>query len=104
MEEKPGPVHLELPEDIAAQPVSDGTHLFPPHPIRRPVPDDKSIANAIELLKAAKRPLLCIAAGANRKRVQNMVRRQPEPGMAMPRSRCRCRSLCMPARSFARAL
>ena len=74
MEEKPGPVHLELPEDIAAQPVSDGTHLFPPHPIRRPVPDDKSIANAIELLKAAKRPLLCIAAGANRKRVQNMVR------------------------------
>ena len=74
MEEKPGPVHLELPEDIAAQPVSAGTHLFPPHPIRRPVPDDKAIANAIELLKAAKRPLLCIAAGANRKRVQNMVR------------------------------
>ena len=73
VEEKPGPVHLELPEDIAALPVAAGTHLFPPHPIRRPVPDDKTIDNAITLLKAAKRPLLCIAAGANRKRVQNMM-------------------------------
>ena len=73
VEEKPGPVHLELPEDIAALPVAAGTHLFPPHPIRRPVPDDKAIDNAIALLKAAKRPLLCIAAGANRKRVQNMM-------------------------------
>ena len=73
VEEKPGPVHLELPEDIAALPVAAGTHLFPPHPIRRPVPDDKAIDNAITLLKAAKRPLLCIAAGANRKRVQNMM-------------------------------
>ena len=72
-EEKPGPVHLELPEDIAALPVADGTHLFPPHPIRRPVPDEKAVDNAIALLKAAKRPLLCIAAGANRKRVQNMM-------------------------------
>ncbi|HBS08326.1 MAG TPA: hypothetical protein DEA69_05945 [Microbacterium sp.] len=71
--ERPGPVHLELPEDIAALPVADGTHLFPPHPIRRPVPDEKAVDNAIALLKAAKRPLLCIAAGANRKRVQNMM-------------------------------
>src|SRR5262249_54959261 len=31
-EERPGPVHLELPEDIAAEPAAD-VALVPPHPI-----------------------------------------------------------------------
>ena len=57
-EEKPGPVHLELPEDIAALPVAADTHLFPPHPIRRPIPDEKAIANCIDLLKAVSRETL----------------------------------------------
>jgi len=72
-EEKPGPVHLELPEDIAAHDVGEGVHLFPPHPIRRPIADEKAIDKALTLLKAAKRPLVCIAAGCNRKTVQNMM-------------------------------
>ena len=72
-EEKPGPVHLELPEDIAAHDVGKGVHLFPPHPIRRPIPDEKAIDKVVTLLKAAKRPLVCIAAGCNRKTVQNMM-------------------------------
>ena len=38
------------------------------------MPDEKAIDAAVQLLKAAKRPLVCIAAGANRKRVQKMVR------------------------------
>jgi len=60
MAEKPGPVHLELPEDIAALPVAEGTHLYPPHPIRRPIPDDKAINNAITLLKARERPAAAV--------------------------------------------
>ncbi len=73
VEEKPGPVHLEIPEDIAALPVAEGTTLFPAHPIRRPVAEEKAVRKAVELLKAATRPLVCIAAGSNRKRVQHMM-------------------------------
>ena len=36
MEERPGPVHLELPEDIADEEVPD-LPMVPPHPIEQPV-------------------------------------------------------------------
>src|SRR4051795_5637976 len=36
-EERPGPVHLELPEDIAGEEVAYPTPLVPPHPIEIPV-------------------------------------------------------------------
>src|ERR1700754_1053493 len=36
VEERPGPVHLELPEDIAAEEAEAA--LVPPHPIDRPIP------------------------------------------------------------------
>src|SRR6201997_1404162 len=36
VEERPGPVHLELPEDIAAEQAPAA--LIPPHPILRPIP------------------------------------------------------------------
>ena len=64
-EEKPGAVHLELPEDIA-----DEQTDVPPIPaslVRRPVAEDKSIDAAVKLIEAAKRPLMIIGAGANRK-------------------------------------
>ncbi len=35
-EERPGPVHLELPEDIAGEETED-VPLVPPHPIELPV-------------------------------------------------------------------
>ena len=35
MEERPGPVHLELPEDIAAEDAD--AEILPIHPIERPV-------------------------------------------------------------------
>src|SRR6202012_1076897 len=35
-EERPGPVHLELPEDIAAEECDD-TPLIPPHPVELPI-------------------------------------------------------------------
>src|SRR5215470_14815806 len=37
VEERPGPVHLELPEDVAADPVSD-VPLVPVHPVEHPEP------------------------------------------------------------------
>lgn len=64
-EERPGPVHLELPEDIAAEEVPEPP-LVHPHAIALPVAADSCIARAAELIGAAKRPLIMIGAAANR--------------------------------------
>ncbi len=71
-EEKPGATHLELPEDIAAE-ETDRTPLNASL-ARRPVVEEKAVARAIELLTAAKHPLLLIAAGANRKLTAKQLR------------------------------
>ncbi len=64
-DERPGAVHLELPEDIA------GEHSDAPI-IRRsrfdiPQATDHAIAEAAGMIESAQRPLLLIGAGANRK-------------------------------------
>jgi acetolactate synthase I/II/III large subunit len=71
-EERPGAVHLELPEDIADE-HSDAI-LIPKAHSRRPVADDKAIAYAVEAITNAKRPLLMVGAGANRKTTSKMLR------------------------------
>jgi len=70
-EERPGAVHLELPEDIAEEEVDEP--LFPRDRVRRPVPEEKAIFKAVEMIEEAQRPLLLIGAGANRKRTSNML-------------------------------
>lgn len=67
MEERPGPVHLELPEDIAAEECEDAA-LIPPHPVELPVANSDALARAAELVLAAKRPLIMLGAGASRQR------------------------------------
>lgn len=71
-EERPGAVHLELPEDIAAEEVTE-TFLFPRDKVRRPVPDEKAIHLAVRRLEKARHPLILVGAGANRKQVRNML-------------------------------
>ncbi|MBB3454850.1 acetolactate synthase-1/2/3 large subunit [Rhizobium sp. BK313] len=66
-EERPGPVHLELPEDIAAEeslPVS----MVPPHPAELPVANAEALDRAAELIRHAKRPLIMLGAAASRPR------------------------------------
>ena len=70
-EERPGAVHLELPEDIARE--ATDMHLFPKNRVRRPVPEEKAIAQAAKMIEAAKSPLLLIGAAANRKRTSKML-------------------------------
>lgn len=65
-EERPGAVHLELPEDIAAEECS--TLPFEIATARRPQPDEKALDKAVEMIRSAKHPLLLIGAGANRNR------------------------------------
>jgi acetolactate synthase I/II/III large subunit len=69
--EKPGPVHLVLPEDIAREETT--AKPFPISRVRRPIPDPKAIAIALEMLLEAKRPLILIGAGANRKQTSKML-------------------------------
>ncbi|MCY1041886.1 acetolactate synthase large subunit [Corallococcus sp. bb12-1] len=71
-EERPGATHLELPEDIARE-STDAVPLSP-GVARRPVADEAAIAQAVETLASARRPLLMIGAGANRKLTSEMLR------------------------------
>jgi acetolactate synthase I/II/III large subunit len=66
-EERPGPVHLELPEDIAAE--SAEAPLVPPHPIDWPVAAPKTVEHIVQMILAARRPLLMIGAAGNRPRL-----------------------------------
>ena len=66
MEERPGAVYLELPEDIAEE-QTDAT-VFARIDHRRPHADQQAIDQAISMIEAAERPLLLVGAGANRKR------------------------------------
>ncbi|MDC0936344.1 acetolactate synthase large subunit [Pirellulales bacterium] len=71
-EEKPGAVHLELPEDIAAE-ETDELPLTASL-VRRPTAEGKSIAAAIARIQRAHSPLLVVGAGANRKLTCRMLR------------------------------
>ena len=62
-EERPGPVHLELPEDIAAEEAN--VPLVPPHQIDRPVVPTAAIDRAAAMIRAAKCPLIMIGAAGN---------------------------------------
>src|SRR3989344_6085823 len=69
--ERPGAVHLELPEDIALE----TTNALPiiPQKVRRPNPDEKAIDLAVEAIESAKSPIVLIASGANRKLVRKQL-------------------------------
>ena len=69
--ERPGPTHLELPEDIAKNDVD----LIPltKTKVRRPGADAKAIEQAIEMIKAAKYPLILAGNGCIRTRVSKQL-------------------------------
>ncbi len=72
IEERPGAVHIELPEDIAGE-IVDEADLFPTQKVRRPIAEQKAVSTLVELLVNAKSPLLLIGAGANRKITSKML-------------------------------
>ncbi|MBP9093361.1 acetolactate synthase large subunit [bacterium] len=71
-EERPGAVHLELPEDVAAEEVT--APLFQVVRARRPAADAKAIAIAAALIEKANFPLIFMGAGANRKRTSTALK------------------------------
>jgi acetolactate synthase I/II/III large subunit len=63
--ERPGPVHLELPEDIAAQ-STDSVDIVPVSSSFRPVAADDAIREAVRKIAKASYPLIVLGGGANR--------------------------------------
>ncbi len=71
-QERPGPVHLELPEDIAHEDWDD-VPLIPPHPIDYPVAPPAALDRAAELILKAERPLVMLGAAASRPRLSDAL-------------------------------
>ena len=66
-EERPGPVHLELPEDIAGA-ECEAVPCLPPHPVELPLASAAALDRAAELIIKARRPLIMLGAAASRPR------------------------------------
>jgi acetolactate synthase I/II/III large subunit len=67
-QERPGPVHLELPEDIAAEEAPE-IPVVKPHLIDIPVADSAALDRAADLILKAERPLVMLGAAASRPRL-----------------------------------
>ena len=72
-EERPGPVHLELPEDVAGE-ITTRTDLVPPHLVDLPVASSSALQRAAELISRAERPLVMLGAAASRPRLGDDLR------------------------------
>lgn len=70
-EERPGAVLLELPEDIAAE--DTDTEPFEPSARHYAEPGREVIDKAAAMIARAKRPLLLVGAGANRRSVREAL-------------------------------
>ncbi len=71
-EERPGAVHIELPEDIAGE--DTDAPLLHSSLSRRPIAEYKAIDGAVRMIEGATSPVLLIGAGANRKMTAKMLR------------------------------
>src|ERR1051325_947197 len=65
MTEPCGPVHLDLPEDVALAPAREGVPAFAKASAGRPAPDD-ALARAHALIASAKRPVAVLGSSAMR--------------------------------------
>ena len=62
--EKPGACHIELPEDVAKR-WTWTPRRSRPHPCGAPVPDDKIVDRAFEVLRSAERPVILAGNGCD---------------------------------------
>ncbi len=67
MLEKPGPTHIELPENLAAAPVSDAAAPLLPGRTYFPEPTDEAIGHAADLIATSQRPLILAGNGVLRR-------------------------------------
>jgi acetolactate synthase I/II/III large subunit len=81
-QERPGPVLLELPEDIAGE-ETNPAQMISPHPIEIPVAHAAALDRAADMILKAHRPLIMLGAAASRPRstagIGDFVRRTRIP-------------------------
>ena len=71
--EKPGAVHIELPEDIAKE--DSNTNPITPQRYMRSVPDETVIDNAFEMIAQSSRPIILAGNGVVRKGASDELRK-----------------------------
>jgi acetolactate synthase-1/2/3 large subunit len=74
--EKPGAVHIELPEDVASMETSKKPMI--PRRFRRSVPDEKIVDQAFAMLQKSKRPIIIAGNGCIRRRASKQLRKFSE--------------------------
>src|SRR5215217_4000371 len=75
--EPQGPVHLDLPEDVALSPTNEtGSELFAPSPLS--AASDDAVTRAGELIAAAKRPIAVLGSSAMRMKNPDLLRQMVE--------------------------
>jgi acetolactate synthase-1/2/3 large subunit len=72
--DKPGPTHIELPENVAAMTVDDAARPLIPGQAYFPEPTDEAIAHAAELIATSQRPLVLAGNGVLRRRAAPELR------------------------------
>jgi acetolactate synthase-1/2/3 large subunit len=72
VEERPGAIHIELPEDIARE--NSDAEIYEITSYASPVADNTAIADAVHKIHQARSPLILLGAGANRKKTRNAVK------------------------------
>ncbi|HEX7923589.1 MAG TPA: acetolactate synthase large subunit [Bradyrhizobium sp.] len=81
-QERPGPVLLELPEDIAREEIAP-VEIVSPHPIEIPIAHAAALDRAADMILKAQRPLIMLGAAASRPRstagIGDFVRRTKIP-------------------------
>ncbi|MDH4164544.1 MAG: acetolactate synthase large subunit [Nitrospirota bacterium] len=70
--ERPGAVHIELPEDVAGS--DTDAQVQRSVRARRPDPDATTIDGAADLINSSRHPLLILSSGANRKLIWKELR------------------------------
>src|SRR3712207_455893 len=63
--QKPGPTHLELPEDVMAEEL-DASPLPVPGWVRRPKPSREELRRAASVIDSAERPVVLVGNGVTR--------------------------------------
>ena len=71
--EKPGAVHIELPEDLAK--IDTSSKPITPQRYMRSVPDEEVIDNAFEIIASSKRPIILAGNGVIRKDASKQLRK-----------------------------
>ncbi len=72
--EKPGPTHIELPENLAAMAVEDDAAPLTPGKAYFPEPTDEAIAHAADLIATSQRPIVLAGNGVLRRRASAELR------------------------------